>query len=145
MKQARAKIWFDGACHNIKNRFTPMGIGLIIEFPDKHQIHISYTPPFLGTSNVAEWIGCYIALCKADELLCTKQVDFVEIFSDSQLIVRQINEIYEVSSEQLRPYFEKCNLIFNRNKHLILIQHIRRENNRLADKHSKIALKRSFV
>ena len=86
---------------------------------------------FLGqtTNNVAE----YNAICKA--LGAAKQIGAKQltVFSDSELLVKQINGQYKVKSEQIRPLFQQSiNLLgeFENWK----VQHITREENADADK-----------
>ncbi len=86
---------------------------------------------FLGqtTNNVAEYTGIVKAL-EAAKQIGTKQLT---IFSDSELLVRQVNGRYKVKSEQIRPLFRQvCHLLgeFENWK----VQHITREQNKEADK-----------
>ncbi len=86
---------------------------------------------FLGetTNNVAE----YTALVKALEAARELGAEQVTVFSDSELLVRQIAGRYKVKSELIRPLFEqvqdlqsgfaKCDVI-----------HVRREKNKDADR-----------
>lgn len=138
------RIWFDGACHNAKGALTPMGVGLVVQLDDKVIEEIAFAPPILGTSNVAEWIGCYLAIKKVIELTGKYNILYVEIFSDSLLIVSQINGEYEVRSEQLRPYFDVCTSLFKKIKKFSSISHVRREFNKEADVQSKIGIKKSL-
>ena len=138
------KIWFDGACHNAKGALTPMGVGLVVKVDGETIEELAYAPPLLGTSNVAEWIGCYLAITKTIELVNKYNIDEVEIFSDSLLIVSQMNGEFEVRSEQLRPYFDKCTLLFKKIRKFSTITHVRREYNREADVQSKVGLKKSL-
>lgn len=61
---------------------------------------------FLGqtTNNIAE----YIAIRKG--LTAVKQMEArsVRLFSDSELLIRQINGQYKVKSENLRPFYQDC-------------------------------------
>ena len=86
---------------------------------------------FLGqaTNNVAE----YTAICKALE--AARQIGAKElmVFSDSELLVKQVNGQYKVKSEQIRPLFRQAvNLLgqFESWK----VQHVTREKNKEADR-----------
>ncbi len=86
---------------------------------------------FLGqaTNNVAE----YTAICKALE--AARQIGAKElmVFSDSELLVKQVNGQYRVKSEQIRPLFRQAvNLLgqFESWK----VQHVTREKNKEADR-----------
>jgi len=86
---------------------------------------------FLGraTNNVAE----YTAICKALEAAKQIGAKRLTVFSDSELLVKQINGQYKVKSEQIRPLFrQSVNLLgkFENWK----VQHITREENADADK-----------
>ncbi|MHC4187342.1 MAG: phosphoribosylglycinamide formyltransferase [Planctomycetota bacterium] len=85
---------------------------------------------YLGenTNNVAE----YTAVLKALE--CAKQYNpqRISIFSDSELLVQQLNGEYKVKSENIRPLFEQVRtmlLEFDSYK----IKHITRDKNTKAD------------
>ena len=85
---------------------------------------------FLGhkTNNQAEYHG----LIKALELLTTAKADSIEIVSDSQLMVRQINGQYRVRSPVLLRLFDQARGQldqFDRWK----MRHVRREQNTSAD------------
>ncbi|UCE99590.1 MAG: phosphoribosylglycinamide formyltransferase [Planctomycetota bacterium] len=94
---------------------------------------------FLGqtTNNVAE----YTALCKALEAAKELGAKKVTVFSDSELLVKQLTGQYRVKSEQIRPlYRESVNLLneFENCK----VEHITREKNKNADKLVNQALNR---
>ncbi|MHC4124570.1 MAG: ribonuclease HI family protein, partial [Planctomycetota bacterium] len=82
-----------------------------------------------GTNNTAEYTGVLKALEAAKEL-GTKAV---EIFSDSELVVRQINGEYKVKSDNIRPLFKQVIDVLEEFKSW-KITYIPRENNDKADK-----------
>jgi len=61
---------------------------------------------FLGraTNNIAE----YTSLVKALEAAKKIGAEQLVVFSDSELLVRQINGQYKVKSEQIRPLFRQA-------------------------------------
>ncbi|MFC1738065.1 phosphoribosylglycinamide formyltransferase [Planctomycetota bacterium] len=86
---------------------------------------------FLGekTNNVAE----YTAVVKALEYAKHFNPIRIAIFSDSELLVKQLNGQYKVKSEQIRPLFRKAtNLLkeFETSE----IKHITRDKNKQSDK-----------
>jgi len=92
---------------------------------------------FLGqtTNNVAE----YTAIVKALEAAKQLKAKQLTVFSDSELLVKQVNGEYKVKSEQIRPLFRQVvNLLgeFESWK----VQHITREKNKEADKLANQAL-----
>lgn len=85
---------------------------------------------FLGraTNNVAEYTG----LVKALEAAAQIGSEQLSVFSDSELLVRQINGQYRVKSEHLRPLFQQAMSLLGRFKSWN-IQHIIRDKNKQAD------------
>ncbi|MCE5223373.1 ribonuclease HI family protein [bacterium] len=82
----------------------------------------------LATNNQAEYSGLLMALLYA----ITHQFNEVQVLSDSELLVKQLNGHYRVKSKNLVPYFE-CYLSMKPRIHHFLIEHIRREKNTRAD------------
>lgn len=126
----KAKLYCDGA-----SRGNPgeAGIGCVILLNDNRKIEIS---EYIGqtTNNVAE----YNALIRGLEEALEVGVDEVEIFSDSELLVRQMTGIYKVKNKNLIPLYEKIRqLLSNLKSHKII--HINREDNSMADKLAKEA------
>ena len=56
------------------------------------------------TNNVAEYMG----LLRGLEAAKKAEADSIELFSDSELIVKQINGQYRVKSDNLRAAYNKC-------------------------------------
>jgi len=85
---------------------------------------------FLGrqTNNVAEYQGIIHALERAKKIGGTH----LTIFSDSQLLVRQLNGEYKVKNEVLKGYFEQANRLL-REFEKVSIEHVYREENADAD------------
>lgn len=86
---------------------------------------------FIGpnTNNVAEYTGVVKALEAAIKIGAKR----LSLFSDSQLLVRQINGEYKVKSEQIRPLFQQAVELLGRFEGW-KVQHIPREQNKEADK-----------
>jgi phosphoribosylglycinamide formyltransferase 1 len=86
---------------------------------------------FLGraTNNVAEYTGLVKALETAKQINAEK----LSIFSDSELLVKQINGQYKVKSEHIIPLYKKAVTLLNLFP-AWKIQHVPREKNKLADK-----------
>ncbi len=85
---------------------------------------------FLGeaTNNFAEYTAIHKAL-EAAKLLGAKQIT---VYSDSELLVRQLNGQYKVKSEQIRPLFVEASGLLA-GFEAWQVQHIVREKNKLAD------------
>jgi formyltetrahydrofolate-dependent phosphoribosylglycinamide formyltransferase len=86
---------------------------------------------FLGraTNNVAE----YTSLVKALEAATKIGAEKLIVFSDSELLVRQINGQYKVKSEQIRPFFQQAVDLLSQFENW-KVKHIPREKNKEADK-----------
>ena len=86
---------------------------------------------FLGrtTNNVAE----YTALVKALEAAKQLGTEELAVFSDSELLVKQVNGDYKVKSEQIRPLCRQAVDLLAEFKNWT-VQHIMREQNKEADK-----------
>jgi formyltetrahydrofolate-dependent phosphoribosylglycinamide formyltransferase len=86
---------------------------------------------FLGraTNNIAE----YTSFLKALEAAKQAGAEQLTVFSDSELLVRQINGRYKVKSEQIRPLFQKAVNLLDELKSWE-VSHIPREKNLQADR-----------
>lgn len=86
---------------------------------------------FIGraTNNVAE----YTSLVKALEAAKQIGAEQLMLFSDSELLVRQINGQYKVKSEQIRPLFRQAVDLLDEFKNW-KVRHIPREKNKEADR-----------
>lgn len=86
---------------------------------------------FIGrtTNNVAE----YTAICKALEAAKQIGAKQLTVFSDSELLVKQLNGEYKVKSEQIRPLFRQAVDMLGEFENW-KVQHIVREKNKDADK-----------
>jgi len=120
-------VYIDGA-----SRGNPglAGIGIVIVQPKLHKKIMQYRE-FIGiaTNNQAE----YKALIKALELLRDLGASRAKIFSDSQLLVKQLRGEYKVRNPELKKLF---NEVKKREKFFESIEykHIPREKNYHADR-----------
>jgi formyltetrahydrofolate-dependent phosphoribosylglycinamide formyltransferase len=85
---------------------------------------------YLGhsTNNVAE----YTAVLKALEQASQYHPEIINVFSDSELLVHQLNGEYKVKSDQIRPLFEQVRSILGEFGSYE-INHIKRDKNTQAD------------
>lgn len=91
---------------------------------------------YLGqmTNNMAEYEALIYALQRAGQ----SAVRHVSVYTDSELVAKQVCGKYKVRNERLRPYVEKVlNLIGCFDS--FSLQHIPREANSVADKLAKTA------
>ena len=115
----------------------PAGYGVVIQ--DAQGRQIDTLSRFLGhaTNNVAE----YEALLAALEYASQRQSKSLKIYSDSELITRQMQGRYRVQSLDLRPLYEHARQLAARLPYFS-IQHVPREQNRLADRLANQAMDR---
>ena len=86
------------------------------------------------TNNEAEYLAVVYALKKTRQVVGKKKAkeSEVEIFSDSQLLVRQINHEYKIKEERMQKLFvEVWNLMLDYKE--VRLNHIPREENKVAD------------
>jgi ribonuclease HI len=88
-----------------------------------------------GTNNFAE----YSALLAAVRFAVFSRCEELQVFADSELVVKQIKGEYEVRNPGIRPLYEAAArwiAVIPR----FSISHIRRENNKEADKLANLAM-----
>jgi phosphoribosylglycinamide formyltransferase-1 len=107
----------------------PAAAGFILT--DSNGARLQAKAFFLGrnTNNVAEYTG----IVKALEAAVKTGVERIIVFSDSQLLVRQVNGEYKVKSEQIRPLFQQAVELLGRFGNW-KVQFVSREKNKEADK-----------
>lgn len=123
--QRGVQIHIDGAA---RGNPGPAGVGVLIA--DAGGQVIERLHRFIGeaTNNVAEYTALLLALEQAQALGCAE----VEVYSDSELMVRQIQGTYQVKHPSLRPLHAKAReriAGFRR----FDIHHVPREKNAEAD------------
>jgi len=118
-----ARAWIDGA-----SRGNPgdAGFGVLFE-QGGERCEIT---GFLGrtTNNVAEYSALLAALTHAQRA----GVRALSLFSDSELLVKQLNGQYRVKAPHLIPMYLKV-LQLKRGIAQLKVQHVRREQNNEAD------------
>ena len=126
MNRCAVTVRVDGAS---RGNPGPAGIGAVVEVGDGR-------PPielceYIGetTNNVAEYRALLLALEEAGR---RAPDGALTVYSDSELLVRQLNGEYKVKAEHLRPlYLEACRRL--RAFPGARILHVGREENRKAD------------
>ena len=107
----------------------PAGFGVFIQDSQKHPL--AEISEYLGmqTNNFAEYSALLAALRYARE----HGYNALEVVSDSELMVRQMNGIYKVKNEGLKPLYEQARKI-SRELDWFKVRHVRREFNKDADR-----------
>lgn len=119
----------------------PAALGVIVEKVGgglKHEYG-----EFLGraTNNEAEYQAVIFALKKLKQLIGKKEAGEakVEIHTDSELLVHQLNGQYKITGEKIQPFFlELWNLKLDFGE--VIFKHIHREKNKEADRMVNVAL-----
>ena len=98
MKPSEAEVFIDGASDSENNG----GIGIILKSDGKEVENISRS---VGkkTNNEAE----YLAMIAGLELALNNNFNDIKIYSDSELLVNQINGKYKVKAKNLMPLFNQ--------------------------------------
>ena len=72
--------------------------------PEEHKIHCALCFGFQASKNEAKYEALLVGLRLAKEL----KVSHLKLYSDSQLIVYQVNETYQAKGEKMVVYLEKA-------------------------------------
>jgi ribonuclease HI len=120
----RAALRTDGGA---RGNPGPAGAGFVIEVDGEV---VCAAGRYLGecTNNVAEYEAVIWGLENCLELGYRK----VTVFSDSELLVKQLNGQYCVKNEGLKPLFKRTLELLRKYESFDVV-HVRRENNRQAD------------
>jgi ribonuclease HI len=100
------------------------GVGIFLISPRGEMFEFAIPIQPTVTNNQAE----YEALLRGLQYLRDAKVISVEIFGDSELVIKQLNGLYECRNDILRNCYEECKEIL-KSFQLVLLQHIPRENN----------------
>ena len=119
-------LYFDGACLP-RNPGGVATFGWVLEWNGR-KVRGEGIETENGTNNVAEYAGLVHGLEKALE----KGIEEIVVRGDSQLVIYQLRGIYGVSSERIRPYYERANQLLGRFRKAHL-EWIPREQNSEAD------------
>lgn len=128
----RLRLYSDGVA---RGNPGPAGAGAVLVEPSGQLV--DKLGKFLGhqTNNYAEYMGLLMGLKRAREL----NVREVEVFADSELMIRQLGGRYQVKSPSLRPLYEETLQVLNGFERVKLVV-VPREMNRAADEMSNRAI-----
>ena len=122
----KARLFTDGGA---RGNPGPAAFGYVLEAEDGTVLAAHGEAIGVATNNVAEYSALVAGLAKAAEL----QIPELEVVSDSELMVKQMQGIYRVKNEALRD------LSLEAARHAraigkVTYTAVRREENKLADK-----------
>ncbi len=128
----RLRLYSDGAA---RGNPGPSGAGAVLVEPGGQVV--ARLGKYLGTqtNNYAEYMGLLIGL-KHAKTLGAKEI---EVFADSELLIRQLGGRYQVKSPSLRPLYEEAVKLLNDFSRVKLV-HVPREMNAAADEMSNRAI-----
>ena len=135
-RSKRTRLYTDGAA---RGNPGPAGAGAVIVSPDGHIV--AKIGKFLGesTNNVAEYMGLILGLKRA-KAMGIKELD---VFADSELLVKQLSGDYAVKAEHLKPLHDEAQALLKAFTE-IQVRHIPREENTAADAMSNRAIDESL-
>ena len=110
------------------------GAGLILTSPEGIDIEYALRFGFHASNNEAEYEAVIAGLNLAHSL----EVDQLEVCSDSQLVVRQIEDTYEAKSGKMILYLQKVRDLLKKFM-LVQVRHVPRAENSRADALAKLA------
>lgn len=118
-------IYTDGAA---RGNPGPAGIGVVIRNDNEVLLEVA---DYIGktTNNIAE----YTALIRGLEEALDMDEKSIETFSDSELMVKQINGEYQVKNHGLQPLYNQAIALLKKFKHR-QVNYIPRTANKEADK-----------
>jgi ribonuclease HI len=121
----KAKLYTDGGS---RGNPGPAAYGYVLEAEDGTVLAAHGKRIGVATNNVAEYSALIAGLEKALELA----VPEVEVISDSELLVKQMQGEYRVKNEALRELFAEASRLAGR-LGAVSYRAVRREHNELAD------------
>ena len=110
------------------------GVGLILTSPEGIDIEYALRFGFQASNNEAE----YEVVIAVLNLARSMEVDQLEVCSDSQLVVRQIEDAYKAKGEKMILYLKKVRDLLKKFV-LVQVRHIPRSENSRADTLAKLA------
>jgi ribonuclease HI len=122
----KAKLSTDGGA---RGNPGPAAYGYVLEAENGTVLDARGETIGVATNNVAEYRALIAGLEKAVEL----GVDELEVVSDSELLVKQMQGEYRVKNEALRELNDEANSL-ERKLGRVRYTAVRREHNELADK-----------
>ena len=122
----KAKLSTDGGA---RGNPGPAAYGYVLEAEDGTVLDSRGERIGVATNNVAEYRALIAGLEKAVEL----GIDELEVVSDSELLVKQMQGEYRVKNETLRELNEDANVL-ERKLGRVRYKAVRREHNELADR-----------
>ncbi|XP_077222096.1 uncharacterized protein LOC143855935 [Tasmannia lanceolata] len=113
---------------------TGRGAGVVLHGPEGFMLEYALRLDFKASNNEAEYEAFLAGLSLAMELGAGK----LKVYSDSQLVVNQVNGIYEAKGPRMKRYLQKVKEKLQRMREVEILQ-VPRDMNNQVDALSKIA------
>lgn len=121
------RMYFDGAANH-----SGYGIGVLLVSPlgdhIPRSLRLDFSDGYPATNNIQEYEACIMGLETAQEL----GIRQIEVFGDSNLVIRQILGDWKTRDAKLRPYHAYFELLVERFDEL-RYTHLPRSQNQFAD------------
>lgn len=118
----------------------PSALGVVILNSDKSMLVEIGKAIGITTNNMAEYLAVLEALSWIKQQGIQNQYRAIDVFMDSQLLCRQLTGVYKVKHQQLKALMIRIKEIEKKLGIPILYHHVRRENNKEADRLVNLAL-----
>jgi ribonuclease HI len=125
-------IYIDGAS---RGNPGPAGVGVVIFGPEGETLMEEHLYIGEATNNVAEYRALLHALQKAREMGATR----IQVFTDSELLFRQMEGLYRVRNSKLVALFQGA-ISLSKDFQRFKLRHIRRSENKRADLLANLAV-----
>lgn len=132
LRMREIEIYIDGAC---KGNPGASGIGVVI-CEDGHTVKNISSYIGKATNNIAEYTALIYGL---QEALILK-AEAVKINSDSQLLCRQLHNIYKIKNPEILKLYNQARHLMSGLKS-VSVKHIPRQENKDADRLANKAIK----
>ena len=123
------EVYFDGAA-----RQDSAGAGVVLISPEKHILPYLFALTQLCSNNMAEYQAFILGLQMAVEI----GIRDLYVYNDSQLVISQLVEEYEIKKKDLILYHRQALQILDK-LDTIKLQHILRSANKMADALANLA------
>ena len=88
-------MFFDGACFR-----ETAGAGVVLIYPKKESIQLSFKLVFQVTNNIAEYEALILGLNIAKDM----GMRDIKVFGDADLIIQQVNKTFKARHPRLKVY-----------------------------------------
>ena len=136
-KPHKWELYVDGAA---RNNPGPAGAGMYLV---QDGVPVEQRGIYLGlkTNNQAEYLALLLGVYYAEQHM--KEGDSLVIKSDSELMVRQVKGIYAIKNRELARIYASIARLLNAFHYTI--QHIPREQNKIADKLANMGIDKKIA